>query len=92
MGRAKYEENVPEEGRQPEVFNYALEEAHERTTGGEPMLLVPSVSQREVQKILDLRQQGMTWNQVGRLLHRHAGTVSRYERVYQMYGIEVFAK
>ena len=92
MERAVHEQVLPEEGRQSEIFNDALEEALQRTTGGEPMLLVPSVSQREVLKILDLREQGMTWSQVGRLLHRHAGTVSRYERVYQMYGLEVFAK
>ena len=56
------------------------------------MLLVPSVSQRQVLKIVDLRQQGMTYKQIARSLKRDAGQVARYERVLERYGIEAFAK
>lgn len=56
------------------------------------MLLVPSVSQREAQRIVDLRQQGMTYKQIGRAMKRSHGQIARYDRLVEKYGIGAFAK
>jgi len=56
------------------------------------MLLVPSVSREEAQKLAELRQSGLTYAQVGKALNRCRQQVARYERILERYGIEAFAK
>jgi uncharacterized protein YerC len=53
---------------------------------------VPTCSQQDVTAIHEMRTQGMTYAQIARNYGSCKTTVTRYHRLFERYGIEIFAK
>ena len=54
--------------------------------------MVPTFKQSQVKQLVEFRERGFTLREAGEALGRNAKAIARYERLYERYGIEVFAK
>ena len=55
-------------------------------------ILIPTVKRNEAKLLKDLREQGFTYAQIAKRLGRSRMSVARYDRIYDRFGIEAFAK
>jgi len=54
-------------------------------------VLVPTCSKSRVLLIAEMRKQGYQYKAIARKVHRSVTAVNRYHRVYEKFGIDVFA-
>lgn len=55
-------------------------------------VLVPNCSKSKILEIAQMRRQGYQYKAIARKVHRSVTTVNRYHRVYEKFGIDVFAE
>ena len=53
---------------------------------------VPTCSQQDVMAICSMKDQGMTYAQIAKTYGSCKSAVTRYHRLYERYGIKIFAK
>jgi uncharacterized protein YerC len=53
--------------------------------------MITNCTKKEIKAIRKMREQGYPYKTIGAKINRSVMTTARYDRVYQKYGIEVFA-
>ena len=54
-------------------------------------VLVTNCSQSEIKAIRKMREQGYPYKTISAKINKSVTTIARYDRMYEKYGIEVFA-
>ena len=54
-------------------------------------VLITNCTQKEMKAIRKMREQGYPYKTISAKINRSVTTVARYDRVFEKYGIEVFA-
>lgn len=54
--------------------------------------IVPTFKRKQAKQLINFRERGFTLKETAEAMGRSIGTVARYERLYDKFGIEAFAK
>lgn len=54
--------------------------------------IVPTFTQKQAQQLVNFRLRGFTLKDVAEAMQRNKSTIGRYERLYEIYGLEAFAR
>jgi uncharacterized protein YerC len=54
-------------------------------------VMITNCTKKEIKAIRKMREQGYPYKTISAKINRSVMTIARYDRVYQKYGIEVFA-
>lgn len=54
--------------------------------------IITHFKRRHVEQMLEFRERGWTYQDIAEAMNRHRNTINRYHRIYELFGMEAFAK
>lgn len=54
--------------------------------------IITHFRRRQVEQMLEFRERGWSYKDIGEAMGRDRNTINRYHRLYELFGLEAFAK